>query len=434
MWTKTYKVVGFLEPGVVKFGDKNLMIYISKETIDRYSHRLKGKPVTIGHIEGITEENAQKVSVGDVAVCPEPGECIVTIKNEEADRLIESGDRFSCCWVPVKWGPGGTWHNIPYDRELVEMDFTHLAIVPDPRYENVEVFMNSKEYKNETFRPRSDDAGPGFSRAAASSQIKVARKAEPTTYNVSTFTEQPRQHKSIGERKVVKMSSFKNSLNPGQYAFLKKYVKEYNNAKVDEGLSVGQKREARMQRNTNMHTKPQNTVNNRINYRQSVRDFMPKGLHPQQNKALIKEGFSNEVNPPDNSVERMDRINKYLQKREDRRIDKQYKTYVEPKQYADRYSEHFNRKKGKAMFRYKDGREFNNECMRKRVREYNNAQFKVPANKVKKPDWYGTQQSNRMYDMSDKLSGNYSQFTAGDLKYPGVKDGAVKLKKDFSNN
>lgn len=292
MWTKTYKVVGFLEPGVVKFGDKNLMIYISKETIDRYSHRLKGKPVTIGHIEGITEENAQKVSVGDVAVCPEPGECIVTIKNEEADRLIESGDRFSCCWVPVKWGAGGTWHNIPYDRELVEMDFTHLAIVPDPRYENVEVFMNSKEYNNRLFDQLPSDPN------------KVKRNIDKYNLDPGVRHSADRYGDAVrAARQRVKVSSFKNSLNPGQYAFLKKYIKEWNN----------------------------------------------------------------EADSPDNSVERMDRINKYLQKREGRRMDKQYKTYVEPKQYADRYSEHFNRKK--MNFKYKDGKEFNNCSFRKMLKE-----------------------------------------------------------------
>lgn len=305
MWTKTYKVVGFLEPGVVKFGDKNLMIYISKEAIERYSYRLKGKPVTIGHIEGITEENAQEVSVGDVAMCTEPGECIVTIKSEEAERKIADGERFSCCWIPVKWGAGGTWHNIPYDKELVEMDFTHLAIVPDPRYENVEVFMNSKEHNNATLKPRSDDAGPGFSRASASSQIKVARKAEPTTYDISTFTDRPKQHKGIGDRKVVRVSSFQNSLNPGQYAFLKKYVKEWNN----------------------------------------------------------------EVDPPDNSLERMDRINKYLEKRKDRALVKQYETHEAPKQYVDKYSEHFSGYKN-CSYRRKDGKEFNNETFKKALAKW----------------------------------------------------------------
>lgn len=302
MWTKTYKVVGFLEPGVVRFGDKGLMIYISKEAIERYSYRLKGKPITIGHIEGITEENAQEVSVGDVAVCPNPGECIVTINNEEADQRISNGERFSCCWVPIKWGPAGTWHNVPYDRELVEMDFTHLAIVPDPRYENVEVFMNSKEYKNQTLRPRNDDAGPGFSRASADSQTKVARAAQKNTYNINTFSEQPKQHKGVGDKKIVRVSSFQNSLNPKQYAFLKKYVKEWNN----------------------------------------------------------------EVQPPDNSSERMSRIGTYLQKREDRRMDRQYGTQEAPKQFVEKTSTHFSGYKNACgpKFRYKDGREFKNNVFK----------------------------------------------------------------------
>lgn len=328
MWTKTYKVVGFLEPGVVKFGDKNLMIYISKEAIERYSHRLKGKPVTIGHIEGITEENAQKVSVGDVAVCTEPGECIVTIKNEEADRLIEGGERFSCCWVPVKWGEGGTWHNIPYDKELVEMDFTHLAIVPDPRYENVEVFMNSKEHNNaslpkggmgeaqkrlEKVSPTGMAARPS-STAQYATQVREGRQAaQERTGSIPWRAGTPEAKTQQMHVKISrKVSDFKNSLNPKQYAFLKKYIKEWNN----------------------------------------------------------------EADAPDNSVERMDRINKYLQKREDRRADQYYKTHEEPKQYAPKVSEHFGGYKN-CSYRRKDGKEWNNECVKKYLKEHMNSSFKI---------------------------------------------------------
>lgn len=360
MWTKTYKVVGFLEPGVVRFGDKGLMIYISKEAIERYSYRLKGKPITIGHIEGITEENAQEVSVGDVAVCPNPGECIVTINNEEADQRISNGERFSCCWVPIKWGPAGTWHNVPYDRELVEMDFTHLAIVPDPRYENVEVFMNSKEYKNQTLRPRNDDAGPGFSRASADSQTKVARAAQKSSYNVNTFSEQSKSPKSVGGRKIVKVSSFQNSLNPKQYAFLKKYVKEYKNAKVDEGLSPQQKRDVRMDRQT---TWTDSGVHHAINYKANAgKNFMLRLSNPQDYKKV----YNNEADPPDNSSERMSRINSYLQKREDRRMDRQYGTQEAPKQFTEKTNTHFSGYKNARCpkFRYKDGREFKNNIFK----------------------------------------------------------------------
>lgn len=426
MWTKTYKVVGFLEPGVVRFGDKGLMIYISKEAIERYSYRLKGKPITIGHIEGITEENAQEVSVGDVAVCPNPGECIVTINNEEADQRISNGERFSCCWVPIKWGPAGTWHNVPYDRELVEMDFTHLAIVPDPRYENVEVFMNSKEYKNKSYRVSDSDQG-----------FSIGPGANPdVTYNPGSATKVRRaslsqsvgtsskylsgQGQGSGGRKMVKVSSFQNSLNAGQYAFLKKYIKEWNNAKVDEGLSANQKRDARFERNVSVGRSPNSALHSRISYRGKqggVSQDVNKSLmqHQYNNETQPSEGnlkgaakrkaqlaqqsllgsysavkrlgnpppsskepyyslgtslkrasYNNEAQPPDNSSERMSRIGAYLQKREDRRMDKQYKTQEAPKQFAERTSTHFSGYKNACgpKFRYKDGKEFKNNVFK----------------------------------------------------------------------
>lgn len=346
MWTKTYKVVGFLEPGIVRFGDKNLTVYISEKAIERYSYRLKGKPVTVGHIEGITEANAQQYSVGDVAVCTEPGECVVTIKNEEADRKIESGERFSCCWVPVKWGPGGTWHNIPYDKELVEMDFTHLAIVPDPRYENVEVFMNSKEYNNRLFDQLPSDPN------------KVKRNIDKYNLDPGVRHSADRYGDAVrAARQKVKVSSFENSLNPKQYAFLKKYVKEWNN----------------------------------------------------------------EADPPDNSSERMDRINKYLQKREDRRMDKQYQTHEAPKQYNPDAKRFYN-----SNYRRKDGKEFNNECFRKYLKGYKNAKVdeglsreqKVAARTDRRATWM------RSNDVHHKI--NYKADTGKSLvscmEHPYTRD------------
>lgn len=358
MWTKTYRVSGFLEPGVVRFGDKNLMIYISQKAIDRYSHRLKGKPVTIGHITGITASNAQQYSVGDVAVCDKPGDCVVTIKDEEADKKISNGERFSCCWTPVKWGPGGTWHNIPYDKELLEMDFTHLAIVPDPRYENVEVFMNSKdkEFDNVTLKPRNDDAGPGFSRASVDSQTKVARAAQKTTFDAKTFTEKPKQPKGTGGRKIVKMSSFQNSLDKKQYDFLKKVMrknKEYNN---------------------------------------------------------------------DNSLERMSRIKSYLEKREDRRMDKQFKQNEAPKQFAEKTSTHFSGyKNSKGMrFKRKDGKEFNNNVFKEALRKWDGNDR--GEKRIDNTRSLLTEQTGRMPKMSKGPKGASARIT---------EDKAKRLAKDL---
>lgn len=351
MWTKTYKVVGFLEPGIVRFGDKNLTVYISEKAIERYSYRLKGKPVTVGHIEGITEANAQQYSVGDVAVCTEPGECVVTIKNEEADRKIESGERFSCCWVPIKWGPGGTWHNIPYDKELVEMDFTHLAIVPDPRYENVEVFMNSKEYNNRLFDQLPNDPN------------KVKRNIDKYNLDPGVRHSADRYGDAVRTaRQKIKVSNFQNSLNPGQYAFLKKYVKEWNNASYRTCSNADENGMLR-------------AFQSRKSSAEKIGDYtQAKQLGLLKNKPLEgrKVTFSNEADAPDNSSERMDRINKYLQKREDRRMDKQYQTHEAPKQYNPDAKRFYN-----SNYKYKDGKEFNNECFRKHLKGYMNAKYKV---------------------------------------------------------
>lgn len=52
-----------------------------------------------------------------------------------AHQAISNGWKVSNAYVPTGWGEKGTWHNCDYDREVLTGEYTHLAIVPDPRYE-----------------------------------------------------------------------------------------------------------------------------------------------------------------------------------------------------------------------------------------------------------------------------------------------------------
>ena len=54
----------------------------------------------------------------------------------------------SCTYIMTEsTGEDGEWHNMSYDDELLNGVFEHLAIVPNPRYEEATILLNSKEDK-----------------------------------------------------------------------------------------------------------------------------------------------------------------------------------------------------------------------------------------------------------------------------------------------
>jgi hypothetical protein len=60
--------------------------------------------------------------------------------SDEAHSAIRKGWRVSNAYTPTRFAGGGTKNNLPYDREILDGEFTHLAIVPDPRYEDAKIF------------------------------------------------------------------------------------------------------------------------------------------------------------------------------------------------------------------------------------------------------------------------------------------------------
>ena len=68
------------------------------------------------------------------------------ITDDDGFLAIANGWSVSNAYVPTEWGTGGTHHNCPYDRKIIGGEFTHLAIVPDPRYEEAKIY-TPEEFK-----------------------------------------------------------------------------------------------------------------------------------------------------------------------------------------------------------------------------------------------------------------------------------------------
>lgn len=66
--------------------------------------------------------------------------------SDAAREAIDNGWSVSNAYIPTEWGKGGTYTNIEYNRSILNGEFTHLAVVPNPRYEAAAI-MGADEYK-----------------------------------------------------------------------------------------------------------------------------------------------------------------------------------------------------------------------------------------------------------------------------------------------
>ena len=109
-----------------------------------------GKPVYVRHVDrvgyGQFKRNKQ---MGYVRVFYNEfdgawwTEMLVSDKGHEA---VKKGWAVSNCYSPTEYGNGGSYHDIDYQKEVKNGVYEHLAIVPNPRYEE-SVIMTPEEFK-----------------------------------------------------------------------------------------------------------------------------------------------------------------------------------------------------------------------------------------------------------------------------------------------
>lgn len=161
-YAKVYRGENVMKRGIATYQDE--AIFLSQDTLHRDMETLKGRPVVIKH-QNVTPENMEEKAVGYVTETFYNNEagtfgCKFVIFDDEAKELIKNGYGLSTCYKPTSFGAGGTEINTPYDREVTGLNFTHLALVPDPRYEDVKIYENGvMEMEEETLLNGGEGSG-----------------------------------------------------------------------------------------------------------------------------------------------------------------------------------------------------------------------------------------------------------------------------------
>lgn len=139
------KIVSFLTAGLVDYSDVDDGKYLlRKEAIEKMLPTLEGRPLVIGH-QKIDPDKLDEVAVGYVTKGywnPETGsfDCDVLVK--DAEILNPSKNAVSCAYVATEFGEGGRYSGIEYDAEILNGEFTHIALVDNPRYNDAKILVN----------------------------------------------------------------------------------------------------------------------------------------------------------------------------------------------------------------------------------------------------------------------------------------------------
>ena len=152
-------------PGVAQYQepDRKLMVFVNESTLRQMDPTFAGRPVFVMHVDGVERSIDKLRAEAD-------GWVIESFFNEAdgkhwvkfitcsklAEKAIEDqGMRLSNCYAAKGMGPEGKWNGVPYDAQVTTGEYEHLALVPNPRYEE-SVIMTPDQFKSYNERQREE--------------------------------------------------------------------------------------------------------------------------------------------------------------------------------------------------------------------------------------------------------------------------------------
>lgn len=127
-------------PGLCGYEDETVLIDV--DTMKRAAPTFNGRPVYVLHDERPIAERIKNIDDADGYVTETFYNELdgwlwskIMMKTDHGNQHIGKGWHCSNAYIPIRSAAGGEKNNVPYDREYTEIEFTHLAIVDNPRYE-----------------------------------------------------------------------------------------------------------------------------------------------------------------------------------------------------------------------------------------------------------------------------------------------------------
>jgi hypothetical protein len=140
-----------MQPGIAKYENETILVDVDgMKNLIASVGKSKTIPIYINHqdvnLKDIKEEAAGYISDSFYNELDGWAWFKMIIVGDEGLSAIKKGWSVSNAYIPTEWGNGGTKIACPYNREVRNGEFTHLAIVNDPRYEGA-CIMSPDEFK-----------------------------------------------------------------------------------------------------------------------------------------------------------------------------------------------------------------------------------------------------------------------------------------------
>lgn len=144
-------------PGVAEYaepGKDPYRVFLNEDTIRSMGPSFAGRPVFVMHVDGVDDkvDDLRKDADGWVIESfynQADGKHWVKflVVSEKGERAIRNGMKLSNCYAPKgPFGQGGLWNGVQYAKEIKGGEYEHLAIVPNPRYEE-SVILTPEQFK-----------------------------------------------------------------------------------------------------------------------------------------------------------------------------------------------------------------------------------------------------------------------------------------------
>lgn len=144
-----------MAPGVAEYREpdaKPYRIFIDEDTIKNMDASFQGRPVYVEHVPEVDLTNIQAEADGYVVEsffnkCDGKHWAKFIIVSDRGHEAIRSGWKLSNAYMPKTFSSGGLWHGVEFDKKVESGEYEHLAIVPNPRYEE-SVILTPEQFKS----------------------------------------------------------------------------------------------------------------------------------------------------------------------------------------------------------------------------------------------------------------------------------------------
>jgi len=146
---KRYFGLHFAE-GVAQYterGKGEYKVFLNQDTINKMDSTFEGKPVYVGHRSEIDLKNVDGWVIKSFFNKSDGKNWVEFIAiTDAAKEAIAKGYKLSNAYIVKSTTSGDKWHGVEYEKQVMDGEYEHLALVPDPRYAE-SIILTPKEFK-----------------------------------------------------------------------------------------------------------------------------------------------------------------------------------------------------------------------------------------------------------------------------------------------